>query len=48
VNQPELPPIPPRKFANWIFVNEWNAFVFFAAGEASLAWLGDRTIRGLN
>ena len=43
--QPALPPVPPNVFINWLFVNEWNAFIYFAASDASLTWLGDRTVR---
>ncbi len=33
-----LPPIPNDAFANWIFVRDWNAFIFLAAKGARLAW----------
>lgn len=36
----KLPPIPPDAFANWIFVSEWNAFIYLAAKDAQLAWTG--------
>jgi hypothetical protein len=35
-----LPPIPERSFANWVFVTDWNAFIYLAAEEARLEWLG--------
>jgi len=44
-NRPSLPPVPPDRFANWIFVTDWNAFIFVAAGDASLEWLGERINR---
>jgi hypothetical protein len=40
-SRPSLPPVPPDRFANWIFVTDWNAFIFLAAGDASLEWLGE-------
>ena len=43
--QPALPPVPQGAFANWLFVRDWNAFIYVAAEDASLTWLGDRTIR---
>ena len=43
--QSSLPPVPQGVFVNWIFVRDWNAFIYVAAEEASLTWLGDRTIR---
>jgi hypothetical protein len=42
--QPALPPVPQGAFANWIFVRDWNAFIYVAAKDASLTWLGERTI----
>ena len=42
--QPALPPIPPGAFANWIYVRDWNAFIYVAAEDANLTWLDDRTI----
>ncbi len=44
-NRPALPAIPHDRFANWIFVSDWNAFIFLAAGEASITWLGERINR---
>jgi hypothetical protein len=40
-----LPPVPPGAFANWVFVTDWNAFVYVAAEGARLKWLGSRTVR---
>ncbi len=34
-----LPPVPTTAFVNWIFVNEWNAFIYVAAQDARLRWL---------
>ena len=42
--QPALPPVPQGAFANWIFVRDWNAFIYVAAEDANLTWLGGRTI----
>lgn len=39
----KLPPIPDGAFANWVFLTEWNAFIYVAAREATLKWLGERT-----
>jgi hypothetical protein len=43
-NQPALPPVPPGAFANWLYVRDWNAFVYVAARNASLKWLGEPAI----
>lgn len=40
-----LPPTPAGAFANWIFVRDWNAFIYVAAEDARLEWLGDKAIR---
>ncbi len=40
-----LPPIPQSAFANWLYVNEWNAFIYSAAENARLEWCGERTVR---
>lgn len=40
-----LPPIPEGAFANYFYVNDWNSLIFFAAMDASLIWIGDRTVR---
>jgi hypothetical protein len=33
-----LPPIPNGAFANWIYLGDWNAFIFVAAQDAHLQW----------
>ena len=43
--RPQLPPITTTAFLNWIFVVDWNAFIYLAAEDASLRWIGERTIR---
>ncbi len=43
--QPALPSVPPDAFANWLYVRDWNTFIYVAAKDASLTWLGDRAIR---
>jgi hypothetical protein len=43
--QPTLPPIPESAFSNWLFVVEWNAFIYVAAEDADLIWQGERTVR---
>lgn len=36
-----LPPSAPTDaFENWIFVRNWNAFIYLAAREAALEWCG--------
>lgn len=40
-----LPPIPSDAFGNYFYVNDWNSSIFFAAKDASLTWIGDRTVR---
>jgi hypothetical protein len=42
--QPALPPIPQAAFANWIFVRDWNSFIYVAAIDSSLTWLGEGAI----
>jgi hypothetical protein len=32
------PPVPTGTFANWLFVGEWNAFIYLAAQSAKLTW----------
>lgn len=34
-----LPPVPEAAFANWIYVKDWNAFIYVAAQDARLEWL---------
>jgi hypothetical protein len=43
--RPRLPPIPNAAFSNWLFVVDWNAFIYVAAEDARLKWLGERTNR---
>ncbi|MCM3900340.1 MAG: hypothetical protein ND866_01395 [Pyrinomonadaceae bacterium] len=31
-------PLPAGAFASWIFVQDWNSFMFIAAMDASLVW----------
>ena len=33
-----LPPTPSDGFAHWIFVNEWNAFIYFCGKKAEIKW----------
>jgi hypothetical protein len=33
---PALPSVPQNAFANWIYVNGWNAFIYVAAEDAEL------------
>jgi hypothetical protein len=44
--QPALPNVPRGAFANWIFVRDWNSFIYVAATDADLTWLSDRSIPG--
>ena len=44
-NCPKLPQTPASAFSNWVFVNDWNAFIYVAAENSSLKWIGERTIR---
>ena len=41
----KLPPIPVDAFSNYIFVVDWNAFIYLAAQSAVLKWCGERTVR---
>ena len=34
----QLPPVPEGMFLNWIYVREWNSFIYVAAQNAALAW----------
>lgn len=34
-----LPPAPAGCSVNWIFVHDWNAFIYVAAHDAQLIWL---------
>jgi len=36
--KPSIPASPEDAFAWWIFVNQWNAFIYIAARNASLEW----------
>jgi hypothetical protein len=40
-----LPPIPEGTFGNYFYVNDWNSLMYFCAKDASLTWIGDRTVR---
>jgi hypothetical protein len=40
-----LPPIPNDAFAGYFYVNDWNSLIFFAAKDASLTWIDDKTDR---
>jgi hypothetical protein len=40
-----LPPVPAGAFANWVFVTGWNAFIYVAAEDARINWLGSKTVR---
>jgi hypothetical protein len=35
-NKPTIPAVPDDAFAWWIFVREWNAFIYIAGTDASL------------
>jgi hypothetical protein len=41
----QLPAPPAGAFVNWIFVANWNAFIYVAAEDARLEWLSGRTVR---
>ena len=41
----KLPSVPVGIFANYIFVSDWNSYIFVAAKDTSLVWLGDKTVR---
>lgn len=41
----KLPPAPADAFSNYIFVADWNAFIYVAARSAALQWCGERTVR---
>jgi hypothetical protein len=50
MGQPEtsvvaLPRLEDGAFLYWLFVNEWNGFIRFAAQSATLEWLGDEIAR---
>jgi hypothetical protein len=36
----QLPPLPMGVFAYWLYVREWNAFMYFAARSAAFQWRG--------
>lgn len=40
-----LPAVPPDAFMNWIYVDEWNCYIYVAARSASLVWRGDKKVR---
>jgi hypothetical protein len=44
-NQTALPPVPPDAFVNWLYVKDWNAFVYVAAKDASLTWSSEPAVR---
>ena len=35
-----LPDVPKPAFVNWIYVNQWNAFMYVAAENANHRWTG--------
>lgn len=46
-----LPPVPPDCFGYWLFLQDWDAFIFFAARDATMEWIeaapvAARPIRG--
>ena len=41
----KLLPVTADAFVNWIFVSDWNAFIYVAAQDTMLKWLGKRTVR---
>ncbi len=40
-----LPPAPEGTTANWMYLSDFNRFLFFAAGDSSLEWTGDEEFR---
>jgi len=34
----QLPPVPDGMFLNWIYVRQWNSFIYVAAQKAELVW----------
>jgi hypothetical protein len=40
----KLPPVPACAFVNRIFVSDWNAFIYVAAQDAALRWIGEKTV----
>ena len=40
-----LPPPPVGTTANWLYLFDFNRFLFFAAGDSSLEWTDDEEIR---
>ena len=40
-----LPPTPEGTTANWMFINDFNRCLYFAAGESSLEWTGEENNR---
>jgi hypothetical protein len=34
----QLPSVPEGMFLNWIYVNQWNSFIYVAARNAELVW----------
>jgi hypothetical protein len=41
-SQVALPALPPGTRLNWIFVNEWNAFIRFASETCCYEWTGEK------
>ena len=39
-------PLPSGAFASWIFVQDWNAFMYVAAMDASIEWKGKKSNLG--
>ncbi len=42
-----LPEAPQSAFMNWIYVHQWNAFIYVSADTASYRWTGPDEDRGL-
>jgi hypothetical protein len=35
----KLPRVPPSAFVCWIYVNNWNAFIYLAADDVAFEWV---------
>lgn len=40
-----VPPAPEGTTANWMYIDDFNRYLFFAAGDSSLEWTGAEEIR---
>jgi hypothetical protein len=41
-SEASVPALPPGTTLNWIYVNEWNAFIRFAAASCRYEWIGEK------